>query len=798
MRRHPPTFDVSKPKYSYSPKGSFHRGGGHGHRDVAQRQKFMSSSIILNGSVYTNHYEAMLLPRSIYVMGISFEGNYMVLKKVLEMLVESVYGLQVDTFAYIDGTYVFTNRCFETKSYTFSYDGEEHVLRVVSISKVEGNESMTQFYNVLIREGLLKMNYKKDRDRFFKEEVTLSSLSNELGIELRESVFVSMGVRVFKQRPMWVLNIHPMYKVDNVLSLYDYLQTNPSADFKDQKILTVYNNRTYVFEKFEFGMTPNSTFSTGKESISFYEYYKKKGIEIKSTNQPMVLASQRSGKVHLVPEMCRLKELPQRAKERLPIVSSLKPMSRVEMIRKIAAEIRNSSLGEFFHLSDDFLEVKHVQVPKPFLLYSGIRYPVEAASSMRQYVQKVNWREQNLGGPSDFLVLALYDRRMRGLDNRTIGRYYDEIVELFRSRTSFSVHQQSPLPFSSNNLSQVLNEVVKYQKSERVVLLAFISKNDSHCYNMIANHCAHRCIIKQCILFDQASKSKKLASNSANSIRDNIFRQVINKHGYVSYRLDMYQKLSFSCHQYFLVVGIDVYHSFNLREGRQNDLPSKAAIVAKAVTESGVYFNSYIEDLPQSTERLSPRSMEARRHSLTDFIEECLNSMFPPSTRSSVIVLIYRDGLNETQIESLSKEEINAVKKANCAFIYSVVQKRTTTRFFLSDESKTQYENLEEGTLITDATDNHEYPSFFLVPVKTNISTSNPVKYVVVHMDNNTLTMDQFRRITWGFHHTYQNWPGPIKIPDVVQYAHKLAYYIGETRCHTPINQEIRKMLFYI
>ena len=47
--------------------------------------------------------------------------------------------------------------------------------------------------------------------------------------------------------------------------------------------------------------------------------------------------------------------------------------------------------------------------------------------------------------------------------------------------------------------------------------------------------------------------------------------------------------------------------------------------------------------------------------------------------------------------------------------------------------------------------------------------------------------------LTWA----YSNWPGPVKIPAPVQYAHKLCALIGVTQ-DSKVTEKIKSSLFYL
>ena len=57
--------------------------------------------------------------------------------------------------------------------------------------------------------------------------------------------------------------------------------------------------------------------------------------------------------------------------------------------------------------------------------------------------------------------------------------------------------------------------------------------------------------------------------------------------------------------------------------------------------------------------------------------------------------------------------------------------------------------------------------------------TCKPTKYSLIY-NSTGLADNDLKTLTYWQTFNYYNWCGPVKIPAVTQYAHKLAYYIGE------------------
>jgi aubergine-like protein len=74
--------------------------------------------------------------------------------------------------------------------------------------------------------------------------------------------------------------------------------------------------------------------------------------------------------------------------------------------------------------------------------------------------------------------------------------------------------------------------------------------------------------------------------------------------------------------------------------------------------------------------------------------------------------------------------------------------------------------------------------------------TVNPTHYNVVH-DTIGLKPDHYQKLAFRLTHMYYNWPGTIRVPAVCQYAHKLAFLVGQS-LHKEHSPSLSDKLFYL
>ena len=74
--------------------------------------------------------------------------------------------------------------------------------------------------------------------------------------------------------------------------------------------------------------------------------------------------------------------------------------------------------------------------------------------------------------------------------------------------------------------------------------------------------------------------------------------------------------------------------------------------------------------------------------------------------------------------------------------------------------------------------------------------TVNPTSYNVIK-DNSGLTPDHIQKLTYKLCHLYYNWPGTVRVPAPCQYAHKLAFLVGESLHQAP-SDRLEETLYYL
>jgi aubergine-like protein len=87
---------------------------------------------------------------------------------------------------------------------------------------------------------------------------------------------------------------------------------------------------------------------------------------------------------------------------------------------------------------------------------------------------------------------------------------------------------------------------------------------------------------------------------------------------------------------------------------------------------------------------------------------------------------------------------------------------------------------------------------FFFKQIKTKkqIGTVTPTHYHVV-FDTTGIAADHVQMLTFKLCHLYYNWPGTIRVPAPCQYAHKIAFLVGQS-LHAPPGQQLADKLYFL
>lgn len=235
-----------------------------------------------------------------------------------------------------------------------------------------------------------------------------------------------------------------------------------------------------------------------------------------------------------------------------------------------------------------------------------------------------------------------------------------------------------------------------------------------------------------------------------------------------------------------MVVGIDVYH----------DSAVRGKSIGGFVASLNNYLTSYFSTITEhkAKDEMCSQLMTCMTAALRKYNE--VNQCLPEK------IIIYRDGVGDGQLNEVKTVELEQIKQAvksvnpnyDPKLAMIVVKKRISTRLFA--EHGGQYANPPPGSVVDTSVTRPEWYDFFLVSQSVRQGTVSPTHYNII-WDNTGFKPDHFQRLTYKLCHLYYNWPGTVRVPAPCQYAHKLAFLVGQS-IHCAPDACLQDRLYYL
>lgn len=710
--------------------------------------------------------------------------------------------------------------------------------------------------NIIFRKYLEANAYTRIFDNYYdlsesgRVSVEQFKLSNY--IEIFTGIVSDITERYVNGQPSYCLSLDPAHKViskERILPLIYKLwdaqgRQHASLRLKGTRVMTIYNHKSYGIEGIDFKLTPKSVFErtnrkTGvKEEISFAAYMKESGHRVTDMDQPLLIATGRGRqRIHLLPEFCVPTVINRAARAKLPQITSLKPIdrqSRIQQMLKLVTVAGQSkaaaALSQYgLQIGTDLIVAQHSVLPSPSIVFAP-QSSVVVSSEWRKEASNVKF--SNVPVQSHLKINAIIF-----VEESSIQEF---AADYWKSLKSHLVAMKAPIAFISetvqvhnkgdyiSSLETAASKLPKNHDPKRVFVAAFLSKS-SVGYNAYRQFCNDRGYVGQAVDASIPSQDRKLDKRNHTSILDNIARQIVNKFGHLSWWMDVQTILPKHANKQFLFIGIDVFHDApKLVSGASGSSywqrRSIAAYNAKLVAGKSTlqYCDTDVRDAGAEVSGQHTKSKHAS-HNVADpgashvrqggqgndaalgkFVKDALEHWKQIIKPTALVIIVYRDGVADSQLDQVDEAEVSQLKEvvpADVHLIYSIVQKRVHNRFVIA-EAGGRYQNCTPGTVVTDLArvDPKKRENFFLVPCSTNLSTNKPVNYTITYNSHpEKISLEEFQTVSFASHHLYQNWAGTVKVPDVCQNAHKLAYTLGESGIERPnVHELLKETMFFL
>eukprot|EP00088_Acartia_fossae_P024862 TRINITY_DN2571_c0_g1_i14.p1 TRINITY_DN2571_c0_g1~~TRINITY_DN2571_c0_g1_i14.p1 ORF type:complete len:919 (-),score=292.46 TRINITY_DN2571_c0_g1_i14:527-3283(-) len=555
-------------------------------------------------------------------------------------------------------------------------------------------------------------------------------------------------------------------------------------------VMTEYNRAaTYRIDDIDHKSSPKSTFKlyTGDE-ISYMEYYKKfYSITIKDPNQPMLIHRTKKkmvdGKeeeriISLVPELCRMTGMTDEMRSDFRVMKDvanatrITPDKRQQCLRKFLENVRDNKDCQAI-LSDWGLELDTEPVrleartlaPEKLQLGKGKEFQVN---------QKVDWGRETT---SNHCLVPKNINKWHVVYTERNKSVVAGMIDLFKKqgpRMGIQVSQPTQTCLANDRTesycSDIRSQVEKQTGLQLIVAVMPMEREDR--YGAVKRLCnTDLPIPSQVVNAKTISNEKRVMS-----VVQKIILQVNCKLGGELWGSNIPIPQ-------LMCVGVDVYHDKNQKK------ESVVAMVASMNSTMSAY--------------ASACGFQRPGQEIIDVMKVLLGKLVAKYKEANGVaptkILLYRDGVGDGDIGSNVLHEVDCIESlleqtnVQAKFSFIVVQKRINMRFF--NLVGNQYTNPLPGSLLDHTIMKKGFLDFILVSQFASETVVCPTHYIIVK-DNTGLSLDHIQRISYKLTHQYFNWSGTVKIPAPVQYAHKLAYQVGENTNTIPDPQLMNKLFF--
>ncbi|XP_064025078.1 piwi-like protein 1 [Pogoniulus pusillus] len=695
-----------------------------------------------------------------------------------------------------DGSILFLPKRLDnkvTEVFSRTRNGENVKITITLTNELPpSSPTCLHFYNIIFRRILKMLNLQQIGRNYYNPNDPISIPNHRLMVwpgftssilQYEENIMLCADVSYKVLRSETVL--------DFMYSLYYQVEEQRFRDACAKEligliVLTKYNNKTYRIDGIDWDGKPEHIFrkADGTE-ISFVDYYKRQyNQEITDLNQPVLISQPKrraiglTGPVVLIPELCFLTGLTEKMRndfnmmKDLSIHTRLPPEQRQREIGRLRDYIQNDENVQK-ELQDWGLNFDSNLLSFPGRVVQGEKI-LQSGNVFDYNPQLADWSKETRGAPLicpkplDNWVL-MYTRRNYDVANALVQN-------LFKVTPSMGIKMKRATMIEVDDRTEAYLRAIQESITHDTNIAVFIlSSSRKDKYDAIKKYLCTDCPIpSQCVLARTLSKPQ-----TAMAVATKIALQMNCKMGGELWTVEIPLKQ-------VMIVGIDCYH---------DTLAGKQSIAG------------FVASMNQTMSRWFSRcAVQTRGQELVDGLKACLQTAlrewFKWNKCLPSRIIVYRDGVGDGQLSALVSYEVpqfldclkSVGKDYNPRLTVIVVKKRMNTRFFVRYGEALK--NPPPGTVVDVEVTRPEWYDFFIVSQAVRNGCVAPTHYNVVY-DTSKLKPDHMQRLTYKLCHLYYNWPGVIRVPAPCQYAHKLAFLVGQS-IHKEPNLLLSDRLYYL
>nr|UAT11568.1 Piwi-like RNA-mediated gene silencing 1 [Cynops orientalis] len=697
-----------------------------------------------------------------------------------------------------DGTMLFLVKRLDKVSEVFSQTRSgENVKITITLTNELPPTSPTclQFYNIIFRRILKIMNLQQIGRNYYNANDPISIPNHRL------MVWPGFTTSILQYETNIMLCTDVSHKVlrsetvlDFMYSMFEQVEERRFQEMCAKEligliILTKYNNKTYRIDDIDWQTNPSYTFKKADGSeTSYVDYYKKQyNLEITDLSQPAIVSQPKRkrgpegtvpGPIILIPEFCYLTGLTDKMRRDYTVMKDLSVHTR------LTPEQREKQVGKLINYiqRDDNVQKElrdwGLSFDANLLTFTGRVAPQEKihqAGKVLDYTpHSADWTKETRGlqltsAKSLDNWLLIYTRRNYEAANTLVQN-------LFKVTPSMGIRMNKAIMVEVEDRTESYLRALKQNvTSDTQMVVCLLSSDRKDKYDAIKKFLCTDCPTpSQCVLARTLSKPQTVMT-----VATKIALQMNCKMGGELWSVEIPLRQ-------VMIVGIDCYH--DNAAGKR----SIAGFVASLNAGMTRWFSRCV--------------LQDRGQEIVDGLKVCLQASlrawFTHNNAMPARIIVYRDGVGDGQLKTLVNYEVpqflDCLKSVghdyNPKLTVIVVKKRVNARFFAHAGGRLQ--NPPPGTIIDVEVTRPEWYDFFIVSQSVRIGTVTPTHYNVVY-DNSALKPDHMQRLTYKLCHIYYNWQGIIRVPAPCQYAHKLAFLVGQS-IHKEPNLTLADRLYYL
>lgn len=590
---------------------------------------------------------------------------------------------------------------------------------------------------------------------------------------------------------------HKILRTDSALNVMNVISSNGrggqsaiKAEMIGAIVMTKYNNKTYKIDDVNFDITPRNVVQLKNGPISYVDYYKKNyEITITDLNQPLLLSRVKSKEtgtgnrvereIHLVPEVCFMTGLTDQMRKNFNVMRDLAqhtkqdPNQKESTLRGFKDTINASpEASEYLRnwnleMAPVLLDVEGRKLPPEQIICNPQTcktFPCDPKKESFDNITRKKFVITSADIKDDYLIICT------SKDKANATTFIDTCVRVGPA-CGINIGRGRVVEVRTDNARDFINAIQQNFNSNIRIVVCLVPNDRKDRYDSIKKYC---CVDMGII--SQVLVTRNLNPKKAMSVVTKVCLQMNAKLGGELWSVNIPMKG-------VMYIGIDTYHD----SGSNKSVGGFVASINDICTR---YFSktTWQESKQELISQLEACTSEALK-SYHDF-----NKAWPSR------VIVFRDGVGDGQLAAVKAMELDSIEKAlsklpnKPEFIFAVVTKRIQQRFMQKMGNKLG--NPAPGTVVDSKITNSNLFDFFLVPQHVGQGTVTPTHYNILEF-RTKIKPDHLQQIAFKLCHMYFNWTGTIRVPAVCQYAHKLAFLVGES-LHRDPHARLAQFLFYL